>query len=73
MHAHAWVVGGALYLVLLVGGAAGLTGLEDWHGANSGDFLAQLQAILAAACVLFIAAWQATRTRFGRAGRRRPD
>jgi hypothetical protein len=62
MHPHPLVVGIALYLTLLLAGAAGLTLVEDWLEAGP-DVVVELRALLAAMCLVLMTAWYVVRAR----------
>jgi len=62
MHPRPLVVGIALYLTLLVAGAAGLTVVEDWLETTP-DLVVGLRALLAALCLVLITARYVTRAR----------
>ena len=62
MHPRPLVVGIALYLTVLVAGAAGLTVVEDWL-ATTPDLVVELRVLLAALCLVLMTAWYVTRAR----------
>ncbi len=62
MHARPLVVGIALYLTLLVAGAAGLTVVEAWLETTP-DLVVELRALLAALFLVLMTAWYVTRAR----------
>ena len=68
---RALILGAIVYLALLLGGAAGLTALENWWTGSPDDAFGELRSALAAAYLAVLAAWYALRTRVRQLGERR--